>query len=64
MITDGQTQGDDKEQMEKWTKILKKVSYGGQFILSELFLKFFLSEKLVYFVGNFSEYFIEKIPTK
>ena len=26
MITDGQTQGDDKEQMEKWTKVLKKVS--------------------------------------
>lgn len=24
MITDGQTQGDDREQMEKWTKVLKK----------------------------------------
>ena len=27
----------------------------GQFILSELFLKNFLSEKIVYFVGNFFE---------
>ena len=27
LISDGQTQGDDKENMEKWTKILKRVSF-------------------------------------
>ena len=26
LISDGQTQGDDREHMEKWTRILKKVS--------------------------------------
>ena len=26
LISDGQTQNDDKEQLEKWTRILKKVN--------------------------------------
>ena len=27
LLSDGQTQNDDKEHMEKWTRILKKVKF-------------------------------------
>ena len=59
LISDGQTQGDDKENMEKWTKILKRVSTSGLIKAYFRFTKNIPGQLLGSFIRVFLDFYKE-----